>query len=104
MAAAIVIDHGTTRTYLFGGSDNEKRNLMAPYALHWQAIQDAKNAGLTKYDWWGAETASGETPGFVQFKMRWGGTQKFYAGARDIVLNSSWYLAYNALRKVNRFF
>jgi peptidoglycan pentaglycine glycine transferase (the first glycine) len=102
VAAAIMIDHGSTRTYLFGGSDNEQRNLMAPYALHWQAIADAKKLGMKTYDWWGAETATGATPGFVQFKMRWGGTKKFYAGTRDIVLNSKWYLAYNALRKVNR--
>jgi peptidoglycan pentaglycine glycine transferase (the first glycine) len=102
IASAIMIDHGAARTYLFGGSDDANRNLMAPYALHWQAIQDAQRAGLTKYDWWGTETASGSTPGFVQFKLRWGGTQKFYAGARDIVLNSRWYFAYGALRKVNR--
>lgn len=103
IASAVMVDHGFTRTYLFGGSDNEKRNLMAPYALHWQAIQDAKAVGKTSYDWWGTETATGATPGFVQFKLRWGGTQKFYAGARDIVMNSTWYLAYIALRKVNRF-
>lgn len=104
IASAIMIDHSTTRTYLFGGSDNSKRNLMAPYALHWQAMRDAKQVGFVSYDWWGIETATGATPGFVQFKLRWGGTQKFYAGSRDIVLNSTWYIAYNALRKVNRFF
>ena len=102
IASAIMVDHGTTRTYLFGGSDNSKRNLMAPYALHWQAIRDAKANGQTTYDWWGTETATGATPGFVQFKLRWGGTQKFYSGAHDIVMNSTWYLAYTALRKVNR--
>ena len=102
IASAIMVDHGTTRTYLFGGSDNSKRNLMTPYALHWQAIQDAKADGKTTYDWWGTETATGATPGFVQFKLRWGGTQKFYAGSRDIILNSAWYFAYTALRKVNR--
>lgn len=104
IATAIMIDHSATQTYLFGGSDNSQRALMAPYALHWQAIQDAQRVGLKQYDWWGTETASGATPGFVQFKLRWGGTQKFYAGSRDIVLNSPWYHAYNALRKVNRFF
>ncbi|HEX3095901.1 MAG TPA: peptidoglycan bridge formation glycyltransferase FemA/FemB family protein [Patescibacteria group bacterium] len=102
VAAAIIVDHGHTRTYLFGGSSNEHRNLMAPYAMHWQAIQDAKNAGLTSYDWWGTETATGATPGFVQFKLRWGGVQKFYAEPRDIVLNNQWYFAYKTLRKVNR--
>lgn len=102
VASAIMIDHGTNRTYLFGGSDSDNKNVMAPYALHWQAMRDAKAQGFTIYDWWGTETASGSAPGFVQFKLRWGGVQKFYSGARDIVLNSSWYLAYNALRKVNR--
>lgn len=102
ITSAIMIDHGFTRTYLFGGSDNKKRNLMAPYALHWQAMRDAKAEGKTTYDWWGTETATGATPGFVQFKLRWGGTQKFYTRAEDIVMNSAWYLAYTALRKVNR--
>lgn len=104
IASAIMIDFGNTRTYLFGGSNNDARNLMAPYALHWKAINDAKEIGLTHYDWWGTETASGAAPGFVQFKLRWGGTQKFYAGTRDIVLNSNWYKAYNVMRKANRLF
>lgn len=104
IASAIMIDNGITRTYLFGGSNNNFRNMMAPYALHWQAIKDAKQLGLTKYDWWGTQTASGGTPGFVQFKLRWGGTQKFFAEPRDIVLNSLWYRAYNMLRKINRSF
>jgi lipid II:glycine glycyltransferase (peptidoglycan interpeptide bridge formation enzyme) len=102
IASAIMIDHGQTRTYLFGGSDNSQRQLMAPYALHWQAMQDGQEKHLTTYDWWGTETANGTTPGFVQFKLRWGGVQKFYTSARDIVLNGPWYKAYQALRKVNR--
>lgn len=102
LASAIMVDHGRTRTYLFGGSSEIRKNVMAPYALHWQAIRDAQTAGLGYYDWWGTETATGKSAGFVQFKMRWGGAQKFYANTRDIILNSPWYLAYTALRKVNR--
>lgn len=102
VASAIMIDHGNTRTYLFGGSDTTYKHVMAPSALHWQAIRDAKNAGKTQYDWWGVETASGATPGFVQFKLRWGGTRKSYADARDIVLNTKWYFVYSQLRKINR--
>lgn len=103
IASAIFVDHGNTRTYLFGGSDNNFRNLMAPYALHWEAMQDAKNLGLTKYDWWGAETASGKTPGFVQFKQRWGGTKIQYSKPFDIVFAGVWYSIYKVLRAVNRF-
>lgn len=104
VAAAIMIDHGTTRTYLFGGSSESDKSLMAPYAIHWQAMIDAKAAGLTRYDWWGIETASGKTPGFVQFKLRWGGSEQNYPPVIDIVLDSAWYTIYKILRKLNRFF
>ncbi|MDQ3018485.1 MAG: peptidoglycan bridge formation glycyltransferase FemA/FemB family protein [bacterium] len=104
IATALMVDHGSTRTYLFGGSSNEHRSAMAPYALHWQAIQDAKSVGLTKYDWWGIETATGKLPGFVQFKLRWGGDPVAYPPAIDIVLKSGWYTVYTVLRKLNRLF
>ncbi len=103
-ACAIMIDSGNTRTYLFGGSNDSFRNVMAPYALHWQAINDAKEKGLTNYDWWGIETATGKLPGFVQFKLRWGGEQIAYPPAVDIVQNAKWYKIYSILRKVNRLF
>ncbi len=48
IAANIVIHYGNTATYLHGASDNEYRNVMAPYLLQWQAILDAKKAGLNK--------------------------------------------------------
>ena len=102
VAGAIMVDHGSTRTYLFGGSSYDDKNLMAPYALHWQAMQDAKNNGLTKYDWWVIETATGQTPGFVQFKLKWGGQQISYPSAIDIVQKNGWYFIYKILRKLNR--
>lgn len=102
IASAIMIDHGTTRTYLFGGSEDINKNLMAPYALHWQAICDAKTLGLTRYDWWGTETATGKSAGFVQFKKRWGGIEKFYPEAKDMIIDSKWYFLYNVFRKINR--
>lgn len=104
IASAIMIDHGSTRTYLFGGSNDNQRNVMAPYAMHWQAIRDAKQLGLTRYDWWGTETATGKSAGFVQFKLRWGGEQIQYQPAFDIVFNKAWYSIYKVLRKINRFF
>lgn len=104
VAGGVMVDHGNTRTYLFGGSSDADRNLMAPYALHWQAMQDAKLAGLTNYDWWGIETASGQTPGFVQFKLKWGGKQVSYPPAFDVVNKNGWYVVYKLLRTINRWF
>lgn len=104
VASAIYMDHGNTRTYLFGGSSDNNKNVMAPYALHWQAMQDAKDANLTRYDWWGIETATGKTPGFVKFKLKWGGREVLYPQAIDLVQNGFWYFIYKVLRKINRLF
>ena len=50
LASAIMLDFGKIRTFLFGGSSDENKNVMAPYLMHWQAMVDAKAAGLLQYD------------------------------------------------------
>lgn len=102
LTSALIIDFGKTRTYLFGGSSEENKNLMAPYLLHFKAMLDAKALGLTGYDFWGIETSSGETPGFVKFKMGFGGNSVEYAGAYDLINNFWLYKLYNGLRFLNR--
>ena len=102
--SAIILDYQNTRTYLFGGSSGEYKNLMAPYLLQWQAMQDAKNAGLSSYDWWGVETATGKAPGFARFKLGWGGEQISYPTPQDIVAKPFHYQIYKLLRAVNRLF
>jgi len=111
LASAIMLDFsagggsafgGGARTFLFGGSSPENKNVMAPYLLHWQAIQDAKANGFAIYDFWGTETSSGEVPGFVRFKLGFGGEEKTYGGAYDFVISKTLYRAYGALRLVNK--
>lgn len=102
LATAFMLDFGNTRTFLFGGSSNENKNVMAPYLLHWQAMQDAKKLGFKTYDFWGTETSSGEVPGFVRFKLGFGGQEKTYAGAYDIVINKFLYRGYLLSRALNR--
>lgn len=53
IAAILVLFYGKTAYYLHGASSNSHRNLMAPYLLQWQAIRDAKKAGIEEYDFWG---------------------------------------------------
>jgi lipid II:glycine glycyltransferase (peptidoglycan interpeptide bridge formation enzyme) len=93
---------GGTRTFLFGGSSDEYKNVMAPYLLHWQAMLDAKAKGFGFYDFWGIETSSGETPGFVRFKLGFGGVPKEYAGAYDIINSRIFYKIYKIFRKLNK--
>jgi peptidoglycan pentaglycine glycine transferase (the first glycine) len=104
VATALMIDYGPTRTYLFGGTSASHKNVMAPYALHWQAMRDAQSQGLTQYDFWGIETATGKTSGFVDFKLRWGGQPIEYPPARDFIHRPLWYNLYELLRSLNRKF
>lgn len=101
LACAVMIDFGETRTYLFGGTANEHKNVMAAYLLHWQAIIDAKKANQKFYDFWGIETAKGKTPGFVRFKIGFGGKEVAYPKACDVITNKPWYNIYKSIRFVN---
>jgi lipid II:glycine glycyltransferase (peptidoglycan interpeptide bridge formation enzyme) len=103
LASAFMIDFGTTRMYLFGGSSYEHRRLMAPFLLHWKAMLDAKHNHLSHYDLGASETASGRTAGFMRFKTQFGPEVKEFGGTHDIVLKPTWYTVYNALRWLNRF-
>ncbi len=103
VAANIVLAYGHTAVYLFGGSSSQKRNVMAPYLLQWQAIQDAKTSGVKVYDFWGVETDPNHAwAGFSRFKLGFGGEVKTYSGTRDSVFAPAWYNAYMHIRKLIR--
>ncbi len=103
LASAIMLDFGPTRTYLFGGSAEEDKQVMAPYALHWQAVMDAKAKGLETYDFWGLETAAGKAAGFARFKSGFGGQTREYAGAYDLPVLKSGYQLYKLARRAAGF-
>jgi lipid II:glycine glycyltransferase (peptidoglycan interpeptide bridge formation enzyme) len=76
LAAIIVLFRGEYATYLYGASSNVKRNLMAAYALQWQAIQDAKQAGCKLYDLFGIppdDNPKHPMAGLYRFKTGFGG-------------------------------
>jgi lipid II:glycine glycyltransferase (peptidoglycan interpeptide bridge formation enzyme) len=102
IASGIMVDFGKTRMYLYGGSTDEDKNLMAPYLMHWQAMQDARNLGLEFYDLCGSEVASGGERGFTRFKKGFGGRVVEYAGAYDVIYNKLWYNGYRIVRQANR--
>jgi len=102
LAAGIFIDFGKIRMYLYGGSSDQHREVMAPYIMHWQAIRDAKNQGIMIYDFGGSEVASGGERGFTRFKQGFGGRVVNYSGAYDVVFNPVQYKIYTLLRAVNK--
>jgi lipid II:glycine glycyltransferase (peptidoglycan interpeptide bridge formation enzyme) len=53
LAGNIVLFWKTSAVYLTGASSGRKRNLMPTYALQWEAMKMAKEAGCTSYDLYG---------------------------------------------------
>lgn len=103
LAANIMLYFGEACIYLFGGSFDIKRNAMPSYALHWQAIADAKAENKKFYDFWGVETDENHPwHGFSKFKLGFGGEIKERPGTYDFVYAPAWYNAYAMLRKLNR--
>lgn len=102
LASALMVDFGKTRTFLFGGSSASHKNVMAPYLMHWQAMRDAKALGFEIYDFWGTATSSGEIPGFVRFKLGFGGKEMEYPGAYDAINKEFDYKIYSWLRSAKK--
>jgi lipid II:glycine glycyltransferase (peptidoglycan interpeptide bridge formation enzyme) len=86
LAAIVVLCRGNRATYLYGASANIKRNLMAPYALQWQAIQDAKTGGRVLYDLFGIppnDDPAHPMAGLYRFKTGFGGAVVHRPGSWD---------------------
>jgi lipid II:glycine glycyltransferase (peptidoglycan interpeptide bridge formation enzyme) len=94
LAGIITLFRPPAAVYLYGASSNQKRNLMAPYALQWRALRDARDAGCTEYDLYGIppqEDPSHPMAGLYRFKTGFGG--------RIIHRSGSWDAACRPLRK-----
>lgn len=102
-AIALMIDHNGTRTYLHGASDYQLRDAMAPFALHWHLVKEAKKRGLVAYDFWGiAPTDNPSEPlaGVTRFKKGWGGDIVRYPQTVDFVLHPIKYAFYRLVHRL----
>lgn len=98
LAAVVIMRYGDTAYYLHGASDYKYRNLMAPYALHWNIIKYLKSQNVHYYDLWGTDAR--KWPGVTRFKLGWDGDIKEYPGSFDLIVSKFWYSVYNLARKV----
>ncbi len=76
IAGILCVYYKNLATYLFGGSSNEYRRLMAPHLLQWTAIQHAKQAGYQFYDFWGAAPVDSK----IKQEQSWQGITRFKQG------------------------
>ncbi len=98
LSANLEITFGDTVTYLYGSSSSEDRHVMAPFALHWEAIKDTKSRGLRNYDFGGANPQSKAMfyykqnwEGITRFKKSWGANCINFVGTWDLPFNIYFY-------------
>jgi len=110
LAGGIFIGFGDTFTYVHGASAGERRDLMAPYFLHWRAIQFAKQNGYQYYDFGGINLD--ETKDF-DFKASWAGITRFkrgfggeifsFAGTFEMPIQPKVYKLFQQIKKIRKF-
>lgn len=97
LAANLILWHGTTATYLHGGSSDTEKNIMAPYLLQWRTIEEAIRRGMKEYDFWGVapnDDANHKWAGVTRFKKGFGGRVVTFPPALNSILQPQWYQAY----------
>ena len=105
LVANLMIDFAGTRTYLHGASSDAKKNLMAPYLLHFELMKDAKGEGLKNYDWWGIAPEGSEghrLSGVTRFKKGFGGEVVVMPRTFDVIRKPGMYLLYRLAKKILR--
>jgi len=104
IAANLVVFSGKTAIYLHGATDDEYRNVMAPYLLQWQAIKDAKNSGCERYDFGGVKTTgvNNSWSGITKFKLGFSQVTKSveFLGSYDIIINPIKYFFYRIIQRI----
>lgn len=97
-----------TAYYLHGGSADTKRDLMAPFLLHFKAMEEAKRRGCTRYDFGGVRVRSKRGiddtnwDGITRFKQGFAPKTEtlLFPGTYDIILSPSRYALYRRLQRL----
>ncbi|MEA4917442.1 lipid II:glycine glycyltransferase FemX [Proteiniphilum sp.] len=99
LAAMFLVITGHRGSYLYGASSSLYRNLMATYALQWEAIMKSQLAGCTEYDMFGiSPTPDPQHPlyGLYKFKSGFGGDIYHSLGCWDYPLDKESYTLFRA--------
>jgi lipid II:glycine glycyltransferase (peptidoglycan interpeptide bridge formation enzyme) len=78
---------------------------MAPYALQWQAMRDAKDFGCTQYDMFGIppdEDPHHPMAGLYRFKTGFGGNIIHRPGSWDYPCNSVLYALFSGAERLRK--
>lgn len=105
IVALIISFYDGVADYLYGGSDTEHKEVMAPYLAHWLVIQEAKRRNCRIYDMLGAappDEPNHPYAGFARFKEQFGGTYQHLLGSYDLIFKPIHYTIFSQAEKHRR--
>lgn len=90
--------------YVYGGTSELYRNLMASNLLMWEAIKLGKKLGAEEFDMWGSlppgYDSSNVWSGFTRFKEGYGTKFLEMVGSYDLVVYPAYYKVYSYLYRI----
>jgi lipid II:glycine glycyltransferase (peptidoglycan interpeptide bridge formation enzyme) len=108
LAAYQVWHFKDTLYYVYGGSSDEYKNVMAANLLMWETIRLAKQLGCKTLDMWGSLPPTYDTKdpwaGFTKFKQGYGTKFVQYAGSYDLLVNRLLYKLYTLAQSLRQKF
>lgn len=110
IAASLLVFFGGTAYYLHGGSAGMKRELMAPFLLHFKSMEEARHRGCSRYDFGGVRilskngSADSDWDGITRFKQGFDPKAEtlLFPGTYDIILSPFRYALYRHLWRAIR--
>jgi len=99
LAAYIFFTFNKVLYYPYGASTRTHKEVMAPYALFWEAIKFGRQKGCQVFDMWGTPGPNPDPRdpwfGFHRFKEGFGARLVEFVGSYDLVLNRFFYPLFN---------
>ena len=112
IASGIFIFWNNIGFYHHGASSLKYPKIPASYLLMWKAIEEAKERGCQKFNFWGTAPLSEEGKynkkhpwaGLTLFKMCFGGSSKKYVKTQDFIISPRYWLSFvlERIRKIKR--
>jgi lipid II:glycine glycyltransferase (peptidoglycan interpeptide bridge formation enzyme) len=104
ISAWLFLIHEDQAYYVYGGSDENFKNLYPSTLVLWESILQLQKKNIKNLDLFGAcfdlNNEKDSYYGFTIFKLRFGGTHKKYIPSYDLVLSPVYYLIFNIAQKI----
>ena len=106
LAALIITFYERVASYLYGGTSRLHKEVMAPYAAHFEAILEAKKRGCKIYDLLAVAPPDADKnhkyANLTFFKEQFGGRKTNIVGSYDLIYRPFWYKMFRAAEKFRR--